>query len=141
MSGGYIACGSFLGDDKSGSAFQGLLESIAQFLSANEAEQFRATTIAPILESGYSQEQKMTIQADVVMHLAGPLRQYYDHLGHQLGYPLPHEAPDLDKKAGLDPIEAKWGKGPGWQYYCAHDLLQACDESQRIGEPIVLSFD
>jgi hypothetical protein len=141
MGGGYIACGSFLGADKSGSAFRGLLEGIAGFLPSEEGERFRATVANPILERGCSQTQTLTIPSELVSQLEGPLRQYMDYLGELLGYPVPHEAPDLYRKAGLNPTEAKWGKGCGWQYYCADDLLQACEESRRTGEPIVLSFD
>jgi hypothetical protein len=141
MAGGYISCGSFMGADKSGSAFEGLLEAIAQSLPTEESRQFRDTVIRPVLDPGYSEEQTLIVPADVALLLRGPLRSYYDHLGEQLGYPLPLEAPDLDRKAGLDPVEAKWGKGLGWQHYCAHDLLQACLESRRSGEPVVLSFD
>jgi hypothetical protein len=133
MAGGYIACGSFLGTDKSGSAFQGLLEAVAHFLPAAGARQFRDGVIAPALAPGFSDEQTLTIPAAAVPHLVGPLRRYYDHPGQQLGHPAPHEAPELNKQARLDPVERKWGKGLGWQYYCAHDLLQACEQSQRTG--------
>jgi hypothetical protein len=125
MAGGYISCGSFMGGDKSGSAFQGLLEAIECFRPVVEAEQFRAAVIGPVLEQGYSEDQTLSVPADVVPHSADPLRRYYDHQGRQMGHPLPHDAPDLDKVARLDPVAAKWGEGPGWQYYCAHDLLKA----------------
>jgi hypothetical protein len=140
MSGGYISCGSFAGADKSGSAFQGVLEGIERFLPPAEADLFRRTVLDPLLE-GYSEEQTLAIPPGMVPGLEGPLRRYYEHLGRQLGHPPPHEAPELDRDTGLDPVEAKWGKGLGWQYYCAHDLLHACAESRRTGEPIVVTFD
>src|SRR4051812_34336404 len=103
MAGGYISCGSFPGADKSGSAFQGLLEAIEQFLPAEEGRQFRRAVTDPVLGAGYSDEQTVTVPTDVVAHLFGPLCRYYKHLGRQLNEPAPHESPDLDKKAGLDP--------------------------------------
>jgi hypothetical protein len=141
MAGGYISCGTFYGDDKSGSAFLGLLEGIAERLPPTQAAEFRVTVIDPIMDTELPEEQALTLSAEVVAKLEGYLGAYYEYLGEQLGHPLPHEAPDLDQQAGLDPTEAKWGKGLGWKYYCAHDLLQACGESHRTGEPIILSFD
>jgi hypothetical protein len=141
MAGGYISCGSFAGSDKSGSAFEGVLQGIEQFLPAEEAAQFRRDVIDPIFADGYSEEQTLAILPELVPDLESRLRLYYKHLGRQLRHPAPHEAPELDRTSGLDPVEAKWGKGLGWQYYCAHDLLLACDESNRTGEPIILSFD
>jgi hypothetical protein len=138
MGGVYISCGKFSGDDKSGSAFQGLLAGIADLLSSAEAAEYRSQIFDPVI-SALTDHTLITPKIAAQLHPL--LKRYSDRLRERLGNPDPWEAPGLDEKAGLDPTAAKWGEGLGWQYYCAHDLLRACEVSAETNEPIVVSFD
>ena len=139
MGGGYIECGTFLGEDKSGSAIEAVFEAIASTLPTDERGHWEREFVQALGTSpdgtGFS------IESPLVRLLVAPLRKYYEYLGAKLGYPNPYEAPSLDAKSGLDSTEAKWGAGDGWRYYCAHDLLRACEVSLQTGEDIIVSFD
>jgi hypothetical protein len=37
---------------------------------------------------------------------------------------------------GLDSVEAKWGAGPGWRYYCVLDLEKAFAIAERDRESV-----
>ena len=141
MGGGYISCGGFMGDDKSGSALSGVLRDIPKILSQAEAVAFQTNVAAPLLEAIQSGEQEFQVPPSTVSLLAGPLARYHAHLDEALGHPVPCEAPELDRQRGMDMTDAKWGDGLGWQFYCTHDLLRACEVSNKTGEPITLSFD
>lgn len=141
MDGGYISCGKFQGEDKSGSAIGGVLRSVPTLLSEEEATTFNQKVATGLLQALDEGREWFEISPEMVSHLAGPLTRYMAHLNNMLGNPHPWEAPDLDEKRGIDPIEAKYGAGPGWQLYCTHDLLRACEISQNSGKAIVISFD
>jgi len=81
------------------------------------------------------------VERPIVELLLPRLRSYCLALDEKLGHPEPSEAIDLDIAAGLDPIEAKYGAGEGWRFYCATDLLKACEVSFATGEPIFVRFD
>ncbi len=139
MGGGYIECGSFFGEDKSGSAIEGVFEAIAAMLSPEERERWQTDFITALRTM--SDDAGFLIEPHLVKMLMVPLEKYYADLGARLGYPNPYEAPGMDAARGLNPTEAKWGAGDGWRYYCAHDLLEACKVSLEDGEDIVISFD
>jgi hypothetical protein len=141
MGGGYISCGEFLGEDKSGSAFEGVLRGIPTILAPDAAATFTKHVATPLLQALYVGEQEFEITPEIVGHLFQPLTTYYAHLDQVLGHPHPYEAPELDRTRGLDMTDAKYGAGLGWQFYCTHDLLRACEISRDTGEPIVISFD
>ena len=141
MGGGYISCGEFMGEDKSGSAFEGVLRGILTMLPPKEAVTFTMHVATPLLQALQEGQEQFEIPPDMVGHLFEPLKRYHAHLDHMLGHPHPHEAPELDRQRGLDMIEAKYGSGPGWQFYCTHDLVRACEVSRRTGEPIIFAFD
>ena len=140
MGGGYIECGSFVGGDKSASAIEGVFEAIEAMLSPDERERWQRDVVRMIGASS-PDEMEFRIEPQVVESLIGPLQRYYEQLGVKLGHPVPYEAPALDTESGLDPVEAKWGAGDGWRYYCAHDLLEACKVSLESGEEVIVTFD
>ena len=141
MGGGYISCGEFMGEDKSGSAFEGVLRGIPTLLSAKEAARFSDQVATPLLQALHEGGEQFEISPEMVSHLFQPLTRYHAYLDETLGHPHPYDAPELDRKRGLDMTEAKYGAGLGWQFYCTHDLLRACEVSQQKGEPIVFGFD
>jgi hypothetical protein len=82
------------------------------------------------------------ISAEEIRQLLPFLEQCRDALVAELGTADPFEAIEMDDKVpGLDPVDAKWGKGKGWQVYCVLDLLRAAAHSQETGEAICVSFD
>ena len=86
-------------------------------------------------------EMMLRITPQLVQTLIIPLRKYYENLGAKLNYPKPFDAPSIDDESGLNPTDAKWRAGDGWRYYCAHDLLKACEISLQTNEDIIVSFD
>jgi hypothetical protein len=140
MGGGYISCGNFLGDDKSGSAFVGVLRGIPTVLSAAEAAAFRVSLAEPLMAM-LEDSQELEITPQRAAELFEPLRKFHEHLRAALGDPEPCHAPELDRKLGVNMTNAKYGEGTGWQFYCTHDLLHACELSQKSKEPIGISFD
>lgn len=141
MAGGYIQSGAFMGNDKSGSAISGVLDALAEFTPVAGRSIFVETVISPLREALNGCQAHILIEASLAERLIPALEAFNARIGEELGYPKPWEAPQKDNEAGLDPIEAKWCKGKGWQYYCSHDLLQACRVSAESREPICVSFD
>jgi hypothetical protein len=153
MSGGYISCGRFEGLDKSGSPCLLLLREVLGIHESELAPQslwrrlFRRNTAA---RSGWHElllqlktETSVSIPAELAREILPRLERYYEVLGGKLGYPSPEDAPELDRAAGLNMADAKWGKvrGEGWLYYCCADLIEACRISVRTRQPVELSFD
>jgi hypothetical protein len=141
MAGGYVHCGGFRGSDKSGSAISGLIDALSEFVPTTDRPSFLIAVTAPLREALDSCQEYILIDANIAELLIPALESFNTRVGHELGFPEPWDAPAKDEEAGLDSIEAKWGKGKGWQYYCAHDLLQACRVSAESREPICVSFD
>lgn len=141
MAGGYIQCGSFMGSDKSGSAIFGLIDALPDFMPTTDRLSFMDAVIVPLRAALDECQQHILIEPNIAERLIPALESFKARIGQELGVPEPVDAPAKDEEAGLDPSEAKWGKGKGWQYYCAHDLLQACHVSAESREPICVSFD
>ncbi|MCA9544907.1 MAG: hypothetical protein KC613_10970 [Myxococcales bacterium] len=135
MGGLYVQCGEYGGEDKSMSAISGVLGAIAEGLSGADKAAFMLA-FRPLID-GDVDEEGVELGAEHVRLLEAPLRAYYAALGEKLGHPEPWEAPDLDGGS----VDAKYGAGDGWRYYCAHDLLQACEvHREQEGEPIVIFY-
>ena len=141
MAGGYILCGEFSGDDKSGSAISGVFDALAECVSKDERDEFLKSVINPLQESLEEAQDHILIEPDVASQLVDAVDQLYEEYGSELGKPEPFNAPQIDEDRGLDPTDAKWGKGIGWRYYCLHDLRLALRESIENGEPVVIHFD
>ena len=141
MGGGYISCGSFSGADKSGSAISGVWKMLETEYAGDELIARLQSWDAEAQRAFEAGSQEADIPAELATELIEPLERYVADLGNKLGNP-PHErAPQLDAEAGIPPIDAKWGAGDGWRYYCAVDLLSACRESARTGAVVVVAFD
>ncbi len=145
MGGIYIDCGSFAGEDKSGSAILGVLESMQQMADP---------TVRAILAQLSERVQIMLqTQASTVTEihpneasaLLPDLRRYRAKLEQRLG-PIrdPHTAIHNDKVEGEAfgmGTARKWGAGLGWQYFCVLDLERAFDTSVTDQVAVVLSWD
>jgi len=120
---------------------EALLRAIPARLTPSDASSYRAQVLDPILKLLEDASDHILIQSTVATQMYEPLKRYQEHLAATLGHPDPVQAPELDEAKGIDPIEAKYGAGLGWQFYCATDLLQACERSQKTGEPICFTWD
>jgi hypothetical protein len=145
MGGIYIDCGSFAGEDKSGSAILGVLEGMQPMAGPtvrvilgqlSERVQIMLQTQAPTVTEIHPNEASA---------LLPDLRRYRAKLEQRLG-PMrdPHTAIHNDRVAG-DAFgmgtARKWGAGLGWQYFCVLDLERAFDTSVADQEAVVLSWD
>ena len=135
MGGLYVQCAEYGGDDKSMSAISGVLTAVAESLSGGDRAAFELA-FAPLI-AGDIDEEGVTLGAQHVALLEAPLQAYYEALGEKLGHPEPWEAPELD----VGSVDAKYGAGDGWRFYCAHDLLQACQvHREEDGAPILIFY-
>jgi hypothetical protein len=141
MAGGYIRCCDFEGSDKSGSAISGLIDSLPEFVSKAESHSFTEAVTGPLRSALEDCQDHILIEPSIAQRLIPALENFNARIGLELGFPEPCDAPEKDQEAGLDSIDAKWGKGRGWQFYCANDLLHACRVSVEAGVPICVSFD
>lgn len=141
MAGGYISCGDFSGDDKSGSAISGVFATLPECLPESERNAFIETALDPLAEYLEENEDHFLIEPDTASMLLGPVDTLYSQYANELGNPEPFNAPQIDEDRGMDATDAKWGQGIGWRYYCLHDLRLALRKSIESGEPVVVSFD
>lgn len=137
MSGGYISCGEFNGEDKSGSAYSGVLADLQTLGSGRYAQ-----LVEPLARDLANCEESVEIPQHVAASLLPVLREYRGVLEVELGdIRDPFEAIDHDEELGLDSSDAKWGQGTGWKYYCVLDLERALVRSISTGECVYIEFD
>jgi hypothetical protein len=145
LGGIYIDCGSFSGEDKSGSAILGVLEGMQPMADPtvrvilahlSERVQIMLQTQAPTVTE---------IHPNDASALLPDLRRYRAKLEKRLG-PIrdPHTAINNDRVEGEAfgrGTARKWGAGLGWQYFCVLDLERAFDTSAAEQVAVVLSWD
>ncbi|ELP30120.1 hypothetical protein Q31b_50170 [Novipirellula aureliae] len=141
MGGGYIQCDDFCGDDKSGSAMSGVLEELPSQLSDSERETFVNELIAPLQRQLDETGEYFLIPPASSKRLLPVVDSLYDNYRQRFGDADVWDAIELDDESGLDPIEAKWGKGAGWRYYCLTDLRVALRRSIDSDSDVCVSFD
>ena len=146
MGGGYVSCGAFQGDDKSCSALQGVIEQIERLSCYSPDAELRrfVARVKAFLSGGHDSE--WTDYLLIAPRQARELKPYLEECEQVLIADVdtsdPFDAIEKDEAVpGLDPVEAKWGKGKGWRLYCIIDLLRAIDHSQTTGEDICIAFD
>lgn len=130
MSGGNINCGSFQGEDKSGSAFEGVLNDITH-LNGQLIEDIRA---------GLEEAEYVLISEQQAELLVPMLRKYRDQLISKIGHDNWAREVQAEEEAGMDPVTGKWGESCGWRLYCANNLIKACEASAADHEPICVVF-
>ena len=146
MGGGYVSCGAFSGDDKSCSAFQGVLEQIVGLPSYSPDAALKAYVDRMRAffsgEGDWQFRNYILIPPERAIQLEPYLEECKRSLIADLNTEDPFEAIEKDDAVpGLDPGEAKWGKGKGWRLYCLRDLLLAIAHSRRTNTDICVSFD
>ena len=135
MSGGYLSCGNWMGDDKAGTAFFQVLDSLEEMLTVDERPQWDegfATHLRQQLDELDEDEPPfMQLSRSMLDVLVPVARRYFDVLSERLGNP----SPDTWSEMG------EWKTGEGWQLMCLQDLFQAYDACCRSGRPVVIHFD
>jgi len=135
MSGINIYGGSFSGDDKSGSAFEGVLAGMESLGSAEEGG-----TIASIRAALSEAEDHVVIETVDVRRLLPLLRKYAAGVEGQLTVPgdlFDQMARDEQASPGRT-TELQYGEGLGWRAWCARDLLRAFETADAESEQVAL---
>lgn len=135
MGGINIYCGSFEGEDKSGSAVEGVLNGIAEMASAPER-----TTIGRVRAALQDGEDHTLIEPEDARLLLPILRQYAARLDAQLatpGDPFDQMRRD-ERQLPARVTELQYGESLGWRAYCARDLLKAFEVADAESEPVAL---
>jgi hypothetical protein len=135
MGGINICCGSFEGEDKSGSAIEGVLNGIEGTATAPER-----TIIGRLKAAILEVEDHLLIEPDDARVLLPILRQYTARLDAQLaipGDPLDQMRRD-ERQSPASITELQYGESLGWRAYCARDLLKAFEAADAESEPVAL---
>jgi hypothetical protein len=109
MGGVNIYCGSFVGEDKSGTKFETVLDEVG----ADDGSEKTKKIILAIMESINDAEDHILISAEDAKELIFPLTEYLQRLRNDIG------TRDMRE-------------------YCAIDLLKACEVAVEEKEPIAL---
>jgi hypothetical protein len=135
MGGINIYCGSFEGEDKSGSPFQAVLAAMDKMASAPER-----SIIARILAAMPQEDDHLLIAPDDARALLPLLRRYAAEVDRQLSTPGdPFDQMTKDERASPDQItELQYGDSVGWLAYCASDLLKAFETADAEEEEVAL---
>ncbi|WP_010175810.1 hypothetical protein [Pseudomonas sp. PAMC 25886] len=129
MAGGDIGCGSFQGSDKSGSAFEAVLDALPlQARDWVEAARQQLDTADVVL-----------LEVDHAQGLLPFLQDYQTRLIAEIGHD-DWERAARDEAASLDDVAAKWGAGQGWRLYCVRDLVRACEQAAVEQQPVYIAF-
>jgi hypothetical protein len=136
MGGINIYCGSFEGDDKSGSAVEGVLNGIEEMASAPQR-----AAIGAIKEGLLDEEMDhLLIEPDDARLLLPLLREYAAREDGQLAVPGdPFDQMARDERAfhGRE-TDLKYGEGLGWRAWCVRDLLKAFETADAESEEVAL---
>lgn len=138
MAGYQVACGEFVGTDKSVSAIRGIIEGIIEM----DPESLDEPAVARLQESFRDWPEMVEIDSDDAAALLPHLLRYQRYLAEIIG-PLDdiHDAIRYDEAAPFGMSEAKAGAGLGWRYYGLHSLCEACRRSQSNREPVLIFVD
>lgn len=135
MGGINVYCGSFEGDDKSCSAFEGVLGGMHEM--ASEPEQSVIARINAALDDA---DDHIVIEPSDARTLLPLLRRYAARVNSQLAIPgdfLDQMARDERASPGRE-VDLKYGEGLGWQAWCARDLLRAFEVADAESEEVAL---
>lgn len=145
MAGGYITCGDFEGDDKSGSALLGVIADLQALLRWESEPELNAllskmhSFVSGEGEQPAEWDEGIELSAIEIKSLAPYLKKCRELLISQVG---PDDS-DLNKAMDEESktSDAKWGGGAGWRLYCCNDLLTAAMHSTATQESVHITFD
>jgi hypothetical protein len=141
MSGGYISCGDFDGEDKSGSYATDVLEDLPGILPAESREAFREEFIRPLLKEYEENGDYFVIEPEVCENLLPVIKELYRNYREKFGSLSVDDVIDADDETGIYPPLSIPGEFSGRKYYALIDLLKAAEISIESKEPISISFD
>jgi hypothetical protein len=121
-----IYCGSFKGQEKSGSALEGVLDALDAPACVVDAM------------SGFINGEYMLIPEETAKLLLPLLAAYRSRLIADIGHDDWKKEARAEEEAGLDRVEARHGESRGWRLYCVTDLIRACETSIAEHEEIAL---
>jgi hypothetical protein len=128
LSGLNIHCGSFQGEDKSGSALEGVLAALSDAPSG----------LIDSIKLGFENDKYVLVSEEQVRLLLPLLVSYRKRLIADIGHEDWWKEAVAEDDAGLNSVKAKWGAGRGWRLYCVTDLIRACETSMAEHEPIAI---
>ena len=137
MGGINVYCGSFQGEDKSCSAFEGVLGGMDAIGSQSER-----LVIARIKASLSEDEDAdyLIIDPNDARLLLPLLRRYAAQVARELTVPGDHfdqMARDERASPGRE-TDLKYGDGLGWRAWCVRDLLKAFETADAESEEVAL---
>ena len=137
MGGINIYCGSFQGEDKSCSAFEGVLGAMGEM--ASEAERLVIARIKASLSQDEDADY-LIIEPDDARQLIPLLRQYAASVNSRLAIPGDHfDQMARDERAfPRRETDLKYGEGLGWRAWCARDLLKAFEVADAESGEVAL---
>ncbi|MBL4900908.1 MAG: hypothetical protein JKX76_14960 [Colwellia sp.] len=130
MAGGNIHCGTYEAAEKSGSAFEGVIDEIRSSIEV----------IAENFDRQLEEGEYVLILPKQAKKLIETWSNYRSHLINEIGNEDFDQEILREENAGMDPVDAKWGKNRGWRLYCVTDLLGACQAYIRENEPVCIAF-
>ena len=135
MSGGYVSCGRWMGEDKSCSGFMPLLDELEKLVRDDERANWEAQLAAPLRSQFETTPEDdmpyLTLTPPMMECLATFVRRYVEI---EVAKGVAPEPDDSDDGSG-------WRAGPGWRLYCAVDLLRAQQECAVTGRTVVIHYD
>jgi hypothetical protein len=147
LGGIYIDCGTFAGEDKSGSAILGVLEGM-QLMADTATRAVLEQLIEQVEVMLQTNTPTVQISPNDALVLLSDVRRYRAKLEQRLGSIRdPHIAIHNDVVEG-EGVEmgsvrkySRYGAGLGWQYFCVLDLEPAFEKSIADQNSVVLSWD
>lgn len=135
MSGGYVSCGRWMGEDKSCSGFMPLLDLLETLVRDDERAYWEAELATPLRSQFDSTPEDdmpyVTLTPPMMECLAKFVRRYVEI---ELAKGVAPEPDTSDDGSG-------WRAGPGWRLYCAVDLVRAQEESAASGHDVIIHYD
>jgi hypothetical protein len=135
MGGINVHCGSFSGDDKSCSAFKGVLRGMDEM-----GTELERSVIARINTALDQANDYILIEPADARTLLPLLRRFAARVDSQLAIPGdPFDQMDRDARAcpGGE-VNLKYGEGLGWRAWCVRDLLRAFEVADTESEEVAL---
>jgi hypothetical protein len=135
MGGINIHCGSFSGEDKSGSAFEGVLAAMAALASGHEAK-----IIAQIQAAFDGAADHLLIPDYDARDLLPLVRKCRAELEAEIGPAVDafEQIARDETETTLSPTDLKYSAGLGWRYYCVSNLLRAFEIADQESQPVAL---
>ena len=136
MSGGYFSCGSWMGGDKTGSAFFEVLADVEEVvITPDERAVWDADFSNPIRaqlnELDEGEPRFMRLSRRMLDVMVPPARRYFEILIERHGHP----DPDTWDQIG------EWKTGDGWKLMCLEELFHAYEANRRLDKHVLVHFD